>query len=108
VLPPTPPPEFDREEWLATLEEIERRGPERLALIHFGVADDPDRHLTELRARLEDWVALVESGVTEWEFGNAARATVGASGSDADAYERAMPFWQSYAGLKRYWEKRAS
>jgi glyoxylase-like metal-dependent hydrolase (beta-lactamase superfamily II) len=108
VFPPTPPPEFDREVWLATLDEIERRAPERLALIHFGVADDPDRHLTELRARLEDWVALVESGVTEWEFGNAARATVGASGSDADAYERAMPFWQSYAGLKRYWEKRAS
>jgi hypothetical protein len=23
-----------------------------------------------------------------------------------DAYERAMPFWQSYAGLKRYWEQR--
>jgi glyoxylase-like metal-dependent hydrolase (beta-lactamase superfamily II) len=107
VLPPTPPPEFDREAWLATLEEIERRGPERLALIHFGVADDPDRHLAELRARLEDWVALVESGVTEQEFGTAARASVVKSGSDADAYERAMPFWQSYAGLKRYWDKRA-
>jgi hypothetical protein len=76
-------------------------------LIHFGVADDPDRHLAELRARLEDWVALVESGVTEQEFGTAARASVVESGSDADAYERAMPFWQSYAGLRRYWDKRA-
>jgi hypothetical protein len=24
-----------------------------------------------------------------------------------ETYERAMPFWQSYAGLKRYWEKRS-
>jgi hypothetical protein len=22
-----------------------------------------------------------------------------------DEYARAMPFWQSYAGLKRYWDK---
>jgi putative ATP-binding cassette transporter len=28
--------------------------------------------------------------------------------ADRDAYEQAMPFWQSYAGLKRYWEKRAA
>ena len=28
-------------------------------------------------------------------------------GPDREAYEHAMPFWQSYAGLKRYWEKRA-
>jgi hypothetical protein len=29
-----------------------------------------------------------------------------ASGADAEVYDRAMPFWQSYAGLKRYWEQR--
>jgi glyoxylase-like metal-dependent hydrolase (beta-lactamase superfamily II) len=99
VLPPTPPPEFDLETWLRTLDEIERRAPERLALVHFGVADDLRRHLDELRHRLEEWVAL--DGVTEEEF----TRTVG---RDVDeSYEHAMPFWQSYAGLKRYWEKRA-
>jgi glyoxylase-like metal-dependent hydrolase (beta-lactamase superfamily II) len=97
VLPPTPPPEFDLETWLRTLDEIERRAPERLALVHFGVADDVTRHLDELRHRLEEWVAL--DGVTEVEF----TRTVG---RDVDeSYEHAMPFWQSYAGLKRYWEK---
>src|SRR3954470_14250603 len=55
VLPPTPPPEFDLETWQQTLEEIERRDPERLALIHWGVADDPQRHLAELRLELYDW-----------------------------------------------------
>ena len=39
VLPPTPPPDFDLDVWLETIDEIERRRPERLALIHFGVAD---------------------------------------------------------------------
>ena len=35
--------------------EIERRAPERLALIHFGVAEDVGRHLAELRERLDTW-----------------------------------------------------
>ncbi len=98
VLPPTPPPEFDLETWLHTLDEIERRAPARLALVHFGVAEDVERHLVELRRRLEEWVRL--EGVSEGEFAEIV-------GKDVDeSYERAMPFWQSYAGLKRYWEKR--
>jgi glyoxylase-like metal-dependent hydrolase (beta-lactamase superfamily II) len=105
VLPPTPPPDFDLAAWLRTLEEIERREPARLALVHFGVADDVDRHLGELRGRLEDWVARTEPGVTEAEFSESVRSDLDDS---LEEYERAMPFWQSYAGLKRYWEKRAS
>src|SRR5262249_11999379 len=98
VLPPTPPPEFDPDAWLQTIDELERRAPARLALIHFGIADDVARHLAELRLRLEEWVAL--EGVTEEEF----TRTVG---RDVDeSYARAMPFWQSYAGLKRCWEQR--
>ncbi|HWJ32611.1 MAG TPA: MBL fold metallo-hydrolase [Gaiellaceae bacterium] len=103
VLPPTPPPEFDLDVWLRTLDEIERRKPARLALIHFGVADDVGSHLAELRRRLHEWVAL--DGVTEAEFIETVSADVD---SGLDEYERAMPFWQSYAGLKRYWEKRAA
>jgi glyoxylase-like metal-dependent hydrolase (beta-lactamase superfamily II) len=105
VLPPTPPPDFDLDAWLHTLDEIERRRPERLALIHFGVAEDPGRHLAELRDRLQEWVVRTAPGVTEEEFSAFVRMDL----DDAlEEYERAMPFWQSYAGLKRYWEKRAS
>jgi glyoxylase-like metal-dependent hydrolase (beta-lactamase superfamily II) len=105
VVPPTPPPEFDLEAWLTTLDEIERRGPERLALIHFGVAEDLQRHLAELRERLERWSERVRSGASEEEFEELAGADLG---PDREAYQQAMPFWQSYAGLKRYWEKRAA
>ena len=105
VVPPTPPPEVDLEAWLTTLDEIERRGPERLALIHFGVAEDLQRHLAELRERLERWSERVHSGASEEEFEELAGADLG---PDREAYQQAMPFWQSYAGLKRYWEKKAA
>jgi glyoxylase-like metal-dependent hydrolase (beta-lactamase superfamily II) len=106
VLPPTPPPELDPDAWAATLDEIERRGPERLALVHFGVSDDVGVHLAQLRRRLADWVERVGAGMSEQEFDEAARADVQDDGDAAvDEYARAMPFWQSYAGLKRYWDK---
>ena len=64
-------------------------------------AEEVGRHLDELRARLAEWVAL--EGVTEAAFTETVSSDVD---TGLDEYERAMPFWQSYAGLKRYWEKR--
>jgi glyoxylase-like metal-dependent hydrolase (beta-lactamase superfamily II) len=108
VLPPTPPPEIDVEQWEQTIEELERRDPERLALIHFGVADDPARHLAELQLTLLDWAEAVEGGATEEEFVAYVRQELEVSGQDVDAYDEAMPLWQSYAGLARWAEKRAA
>jgi glyoxylase-like metal-dependent hydrolase (beta-lactamase superfamily II) len=102
VLPPTPPPELAVEAWLQTIDDILAREPERLALTHFGVVDDPQPHLAELRERLIAWSERVRDGATEEEFEAAA---AGELGPGRDDYEQAMPFWQSYAGLKRYWEK---
>ena len=104
VLPPTPPPEVDLEAWGRTLDEIAARGPKRMALIHFGVFEDVERHLEELRRRLHEWAERVRAGATEVQFAAMAADDLAA---DQAAYEQAMPFWQSYAGLKRYWEKRA-
>ena len=105
VLPPTPPPEVDLEAWERTLCEIENRNPERLALIHFGVAEDLTPHLDQLRRRLREWAERVRDGASEERFAAQASADLG---DDRSAYEHAMPFWQSYAGLKRYWEQRAA
>lgn len=104
VMPPTPPPEVDLEAWEETLDEIERRVPERLALIHFGVVSEPGPHLAELRRRLREWAAVVERGADEGEFIATVRTET--DEEERPAYEAAMPFWQSYAGLKRYWDKR--
>lgn len=105
VLPPTPPPDFDLDVWLETIDEIERRRPERLALIHFGVTADVELQLAELRARLAEWVRRIETGASEEEFGESVRNDLAATGSDIATYERAMPFWQSYVGLTRYSER---
>jgi glyoxylase-like metal-dependent hydrolase (beta-lactamase superfamily II) len=107
VMPPTPPPETDVEAWELTLDEVEARAPERLALVHFGVVEDVARHLAELRLRLEDWAESVEGGATEEEFVEYALTELADSGEDVDSYGQAMPFWQSYRGLARWAEKRA-
>ena len=103
IIPPTPPPDIDIEAWDETLDEIERRQPSRLALIHFGLFDDVPRHLSELRERLHHDSELVGAGATEDEFSVASRAHLGA---DADRFEHAVPAWQCYQGLVRYWERR--
>ena len=106
VLPPTPPPELDVEGWHRTIDELLRREPRELALVHFGVARDPVDHLESLRNRLDHWVELAGSGVSEQEFAERVRQEAAAHGEEAlDEYERPMPFRQSYAGLKRYWQK---
>jgi glyoxylase-like metal-dependent hydrolase (beta-lactamase superfamily II) len=102
--PPTPPPEFDLATWLRTLDEIERRKPTRLALIHFGVVDDPGPHLDQLRRRLDEWAA---EDLPEEDWLRRRKAEREAESDDPRTYERAMPLWQSYAGLRRYWDKLA-
>jgi glyoxylase-like metal-dependent hydrolase (beta-lactamase superfamily II) len=104
VAPPTPPPEFDPAAWHATIDEIERRTPERLALIHFGVVDDVGAHLAQLRLRLDDWPAE-PLGQEDW-LGRR-RDELRAESRDPQTIDRAMPLWQSYAGLRRYWDKLA-
>lgn len=59
VLPPTPPPEFDFEQWIESINKIREVAPSALYLTHYGRKDDVERHLDELRARLESWMNFV-------------------------------------------------
>jgi glyoxylase-like metal-dependent hydrolase (beta-lactamase superfamily II) len=107
VIPASPPPEVDVEAWFRTLEEIERRQPERLALIHFGVVESTSEHLALVREELARWSEWAERGLDEDAWIDAARRNlVAAVGDEADRWERAGPLWQSYLGMKRYWDKR--
>jgi len=107
VLPVCPPPDLDVEAWFRTLEEIEHRRPERLALIHFGVAESPSEHLAMAREELAKWSERCEQGMDEEEWIAAARRDLEAAvGDEADLWVRAGSFWQSYAGMRRYWDKR--
>jgi glyoxylase-like metal-dependent hydrolase (beta-lactamase superfamily II) len=105
VQPVAPPPDIDLEAWRRSVDEIERRAPERLALIHFGIVNDVPEHLRRFRAALDRWSAWVRDGLSEDEFVAAVTADVG---EDADRYSVVFSFAMSYAGLKRYYDKRAS
>ena len=107
IWPVAPPPEIDLDAWERTIDELELRAPERLALIHFGVVDQPRDHLRRLRRQLRLWAQRVRQGMDEDEFVEAARADIEEEG-EAWYYERAAPLWQSYRGLRRYWDKAAA
>ena len=106
VLPVSPPPDIDVEGWFRTFEAIERRRPERLALTHFGVAESPSEHLAMARAELERWASREELDQDAW-IAAARKPLVAAVGeNEAGHWERAAPLWQSYIGMRRYWDKR--
>jgi glyoxylase-like metal-dependent hydrolase (beta-lactamase superfamily II) len=107
VAPVAPPPDIDVEAWERTIDAIEERRPARLLLAHFGVAEDPARHLAALRTALRTWAERARDE-SEEEFVAAAEAEVEAAADQAtaDLFQQAGPFWQSYAGLKRYWDKK--
>ena len=76
------PPDLDVERWHATIVELRRREPERLALIHFGVVDDVERHLDELDRCLDEWLERVAGGASGAEFEAAAVADPRAVGAE--------------------------
>jgi glyoxylase-like metal-dependent hydrolase (beta-lactamase superfamily II) len=107
TIPPTPPPDIDIEAWHASIEQLLRWRPDRLAVTHFGANDDIGTQLADLADRLDTWAALVRTedlqtfvGIVEDEIER------GASSAHHEAYKLAAPPEQIYAGLERYWRKR--
>ena len=105
VLRVCPPPDITVEGWHETIAEIRRREPDRLALVHFGVYEDVEAHLDRLEDELDRWAARVGDGMSEQDFVAAARSDLG---ERADRYDRVAPLWQSYLGMKRYWDSKRS
>jgi glyoxylase-like metal-dependent hydrolase (beta-lactamase superfamily II) len=108
TIPPTPPPDIDLEAWHESIQLVASWGPERLAMTHFGPSEDVGAQLAELGERLDDWAARVrEQDVETFIAGIREEIRGGAEPGTADAYEQAAAPQQLYAGLERYWRKRA-
>jgi glyoxylase-like metal-dependent hydrolase (beta-lactamase superfamily II) len=108
TIPPTPPPDIDVEAWHASLETIAGWRPERLAYTHFGCSEDVEGQLHDVARRLDTWAALAREHPFD-DYADAVRAELAGASADGvlAAYMQAVPLDQSYAGLRRYWEKRS-
>jgi len=113
VLPPMPPPDIDVEDWCASLALLRSSAPSRLLLTHFGVFDDPERHLEELEDRLLSWTEIARQVVAEGGDREALGAALAAEderemevsrvpAEAAARYRKLCPVKESSAGLYRY------
>jgi glyoxylase-like metal-dependent hydrolase (beta-lactamase superfamily II) len=108
TIPPSPPPDIDVEKWHSSIERIRAWRPRRLVMTHFGWSDDVEAQLAELDDRLDAFAARASEHDLD-EFVESVRLEI-AEHVDAevvDAYIQAAPPEQLYAGLERYWRKRA-
>jgi glyoxylase-like metal-dependent hydrolase (beta-lactamase superfamily II) len=107
TLPPTPPPDVDLEAWRDSLDAIAAWGPRSLGLTHFGAVEDPPTQLDTMREQLERFADRARR-LDEAAFCDLLVREVD-DVTDADtaaSYRQALPPDQSWAGLRRYWDKR--
>jgi glyoxylase-like metal-dependent hydrolase (beta-lactamase superfamily II) len=106
TLAPTPPPDIDVEAWERSLDLIAGWQPERLALTHFGPADDAAGQLGAAREALLAQVAMIEACDHE-TFVRELRERVRArAGEVAEPLLQAAPPDHLYLGLERWARKR--
>lgn len=114
VLPPTPPPDINLEQWRTSTDRILAWHPETLFLTHFGPHRSPRLHFSDMWTRMEAWSRIVRGQLaqpgedaerarifTEQVMQDLARET---SPAEARAYAHAGRFDFSWAGLARYWK----
>lgn len=117
ILPPTPPPDIDVEAWEQSIDKVLAWQPEALFITHFGLKANPAIHLQELAERLRYWSRLVKDllasepveDARKVKFARQVGLELRQSVSDGEVgrYGLAIALDQSYAGLERYWKKKA-
>jgi glyoxylase-like metal-dependent hydrolase (beta-lactamase superfamily II) len=103
TLAPTPPPDIDVAAWDRSIDTIAGWEAERLALTHFGAADDPPAQLAAVREALHDQARLVgEHDLEGFKAAIHERVVEGAPEGDVAAFEQAAPLDHLYLGLDRW------
>ena len=116
IFPPCPPPDVHLEKWQESLARIRTLKPDQLLLTHFGLRQQPERHLADLETRLLSWADWMKDRLLEGKseeaiipefrrFTDAQLRAAGATSADMLAYEQADPATMSVTGLCRYWKK---
>jgi glyoxylase-like metal-dependent hydrolase (beta-lactamase superfamily II) len=116
VLPPTPPPDIEIDDWLSSLDLLGSLEARTLVVTHGGPVDDVNPHLEATRTNLQAMSDHVRSArganpdpaQAVEEFGRHLRAEIGRLNASADlpAYEPTAPVGTCWFGLERYWATR--
>jgi glyoxylase-like metal-dependent hydrolase (beta-lactamase superfamily II) len=117
-MPVTPPPDFNLEDWLASLNRVRAWKPSRLFCTHFGFSTRPVEHLAQLERGLIVWAEAARLSLARDEP-DAARAdrfhddilawlAGKASPGQIRSYAGFADLRASWHGLARYWRKKAA
>jgi glyoxylase-like metal-dependent hydrolase (beta-lactamase superfamily II) len=103
VMPPTPPPDIDLDQWEDSIDRILDWEPSSLGLTHFAGIDEPEAHLELVRERLRQQAELAQKLSAE-RFEQRIREQVSANADPetAKALIQAVPPEQQWLGLDRY------
>jgi glyoxylase-like metal-dependent hydrolase (beta-lactamase superfamily II) len=108
TLAPTPPPDIDVEAWLDSLHTIASWNPQSLGLTHFGQVTDVEEQLHRIRTALLDSADSARlDGEEAFIAALERRLSEATDPATVETYEQAAPPDQLYAGLNRYWRKKA-
>ncbi|MFT4050411.1 MAG: MBL fold metallo-hydrolase [Solirubrobacterales bacterium] len=106
----TPPPEVDIEAWIASLDKLAEQDPvpSTLGLTHFGRVPDVLDSIQGAKDELRRLAELARAG-SEEDFMLDFEAKLEAVPPDvAESLVGALPVGHNYAGLERYWAKKAA
>ena len=117
VAPPCPPPDIHVEDWMASIDLVEKLDLDTLYLSHYGPVTNIHQHLADLRAILWDWAAWMyqhyQKGTPPQEviplFADYVNQQLERNGVDRatrTVYESSNPSFMSVHGLYRYWRKK--
>lgn len=115
AVPPCPPPDINIEAWKKSIQRLKKQNPEFLYLTHFGIVDNPQKHLTALEATLDKWANWMKPYFAAQtppreiipkltEYTGSQLREAGVSEEDIQRYEKANPSYMSVSGLLRYWK----
>ncbi len=116
VLPVAPPPDVDVADWHDSMKRVRMWEPKRLFVTHFGAFEDVDRHLDDMRMRLDAFAEQVRADL-QAEADEAERSgqfhaeQVAAMQAETPEplqapYEHFGRPKESWHGLARYWRTR--
>jgi glyoxylase-like metal-dependent hydrolase (beta-lactamase superfamily II) len=107
VFAPTPPPDIDIDQWLASVALVADWRPTRLGITHYGVVDDPEPHLAAIADELRREAELIRSGIEADDYVTVMTDAL-VSGGAVDRvsdYAMTVPLRQNYAGLQRWLDR---